>query len=1228
MASRVRNRIQWIAGLAAVPLLLACGGSKSSGRVAPQAQPTAPRVVAMSPLRGETGVALSRETVLTLDRPLDPDSLRPDLVDVRGPLGAISHAVWLSADGCRLSIFHLPDPLPSDAAIEVTIDDGVAAAADGLMVDGDSDGEPGGGFRLSYSTLSVSSYPDTVVRGVVMASELSTGSMNQPIAGATIRVDGRPDLTATTDAMGTFVLRDTPAGRIFVHIDGSTATSPSVPDFYYPNVGKAWVLEGGVETNVGTIFLPAVDEESLRDTVPDAETSLTITQKQLDLIDDVDLRAALEGTRMTVPANSLFAADGSMGGSVGIAPVSADRLPGELPTQLAFPVVITVQARGGTNFDIPAPVQFPNLPDPVTGALLGPGEKSALWSFNHDTGQWEIIGPMTVSSDGATLATDPGVGILAPGWHSAVPASTIRGGPRDEDRPGCLDSISAVDAGMAAAQAAWDCGKQWTQGAAVFSTYNTCNNAMRSLPAVFRGLRNQFGSDGNQPCNQSAELLSNITTVKGCVVQFLALGAKSAGAPAVALKIANCLSAFASQTQSLICNTPACAAQDTAGICVAANAVIQKVNLVIAAAEKSQIGLISSAIDSVLGPWETAIRTRCQQSGSTSLLAPVTLSDREWVDQLLPELEALLVELDDVESWRADLGEALDDLGGTPPPWLISWIQASGAVPGMYWALQSEQDIQRGRAGSTGSVRATVGAAPGSAFELWMYAHDVGALFHTGGVVPERGQATSTPPGQLTFLDETAVDSDSDGLPDEAEFVIGTDPQDDDTDGDGFLDGEEVESGTDPFVASAGVVRVIARANLRSTINHPLASSVALEGSLAAVGRSDGGVDLFSVANPTRPLLIGQIPPSATITPPAGGSVLRSHVSMQDGVLARSIPGGPELDAWDVSVPTQPTRMWGPDSTFPNLGRGILVHKERIYVQGNNEFFVVDALTGAHLHEERLQAGTVSLLPTAFSIVDDRLFVAGWQGVLEYALDAGGIPADLPSWSMVRLGRRIGDVHAGADVLLAGGHNGDTEVLAWATTPGSDAVLIDAGTPPFKGQVRAVALTAEGLALLMGTGTRLLPVDMLDLLRIRNSPNPLGAFALDVAWGGLHIEDGLAFLATLDGLAVFRFLAPDIARVPPVVGGVTTNADAAGELAEGEWLRVSVDAKDDVLMGRVELFLDGQLVATDGSYPFEFNLRAPPADVATHLAISVRAVDAAGNATDAQGPGVTVMPAP
>ena len=60
------------------------------------------------------------------------------------------------------------------------------------------------------------------------------------------------------------------------------------------------------------------------------------------------------------------------------------------------------------------------------------------------------------------------------------------------------------------------------------------------------------------------------------------------------------------------------------------------------------------------------------------------------------------------------------------------------------------------------------------------------------GVEPE---IDTGPPIELEGLD-----SDEDGLPDEAEAIVGTDPQNPDSDGDGLQDGDEFKKGSNPIV--------------------------------------------------------------------------------------------------------------------------------------------------------------------------------------------------------------------------------------------------------------------------------------------------------------------------------------------------------------------------------------------------------------------------------------------
>jgi hypothetical protein len=72
--------------------------------------------------------------------------------------------------------------------------------------------------------------------------------------------------------------------------------------------------------------------------------------------------------------------------------------------------IVTIQPPG-VRFDPPAAVTHPN----VDG--LAPGEKTELYSFDHDMGSFVATGTATVSEDGTVIRSDPGVGIVKGGWH-------------------------------------------------------------------------------------------------------------------------------------------------------------------------------------------------------------------------------------------------------------------------------------------------------------------------------------------------------------------------------------------------------------------------------------------------------------------------------------------------------------------------------------------------------------------------------------------------------------------------------------------------------------------------------------------------------------------------------------------------------------------------------------------------------------------------------------------
>jgi RHS repeat-associated protein len=430
----------------------------ATGRVT--VSPYVVTLVETSPRSGETGVAVTRETVLRFNGRVSEASVKPAAIHAEFTGLRIPARLHTSSDRRTVILFYGQSAqetfhLPPNALVRVTVDGNRLLDDHAQAVDADGDGVPGGVATIDFSTLNVGGVPGTSICGRVFASELVEGgdcgavapeqgeeiplggpcSINRPLQGVRITVDGAPEIPpAFTDAMGDFRLEPAPAGRFFVFIDGATAPLAMLPDGtmeptqypdgpYYPRVGKAWETVPGIENKVGNIFLPLIPRGALSRVSETEETVIRFSDEF------VAANPQFRGVELMVPPDSVYCSDGRRAGDVdlriGIAPVAPDRLPGPLPPGLPIRAVITIQVYGAEgcdeiNFDRPVPICLPNLNG------LRPGEKSGLWSFNHDTGRFEVVGPMTaedVDGDGIAdrVCSDPGFGILAPGWHGDNP---------------------------------------------------------------------------------------------------------------------------------------------------------------------------------------------------------------------------------------------------------------------------------------------------------------------------------------------------------------------------------------------------------------------------------------------------------------------------------------------------------------------------------------------------------------------------------------------------------------------------------------------------------------------------------------------------------------------------------------------------------------------------------------------------------------------------------------
>ena len=374
-------------------------------------------VANISPADGEELVSVTRKAVVRFDGRVAPDSVTTDSFYAIAQGARVPGRVVVSPTE-RFATLHFEEPLPASTAVRIVVDGDRIKNQHDIALDGDDNGTAGGRRTADYSTLPLTRIPETNVFGFVRDS-----MSGEPIVGATIRVDAFPEANVVTDENGRFELTDMPAPDFYVHIDGSTAAN--APDgFVYPNVGKPFHSVPGqtvqleMDGEVFDIYLPPMSTGDVQDLESDSTSTVVFgdsgRQTVEQMFPDID-PAMLAQMSVTIEPGAAIADDGTPATQAAIIPVPPDRIPAPLPPTFDPSLVVSIQAPGASSFAVPAAVSFPNLDG------MSPGEKALIMSFNHDAGKWEAVGPATVSDDGMSLASDPGVGVRAPGWHLFVP---------------------------------------------------------------------------------------------------------------------------------------------------------------------------------------------------------------------------------------------------------------------------------------------------------------------------------------------------------------------------------------------------------------------------------------------------------------------------------------------------------------------------------------------------------------------------------------------------------------------------------------------------------------------------------------------------------------------------------------------------------------------------------------------------------------------------------------
>ncbi|HEV7405628.1 MAG TPA: Ig-like domain-containing protein, partial [Chthoniobacteraceae bacterium] len=361
-----------------------------------------------------------------------------------------------SNDGSFAWLF-FTNPMPTGATVTVHVDGAtiMSAGAAPQGLDGDFDGLAGGKFEYSFSTVSLVKVAGTSLSGIVLdpGADLKPMTFDDMRAGpdgilhtaddiylnrlANVKVFivGLENEAVYTDAMGRFSFPSVPVGDVKLAIDGRTATNAPA-GFYFPEMVMDLTLQPGrantamdtmgtaaeklANTGRPEVFLPRLQTSILQ---PVSTTDMTMVN--VDAISAPNLTPTQrDQLQLEVQPNSLVGFDGQMmsTGMVGISTVPPELVRDMLPPGLLQHTFdITIQAPGVANFAQPLQITFPNVFNSA------PGTKLNFLSFDHTTGMLVIEGTATVSADGLSATTDPGMGITKPGWHGLTPPGDCGG---------------------------------------------------------------------------------------------------------------------------------------------------------------------------------------------------------------------------------------------------------------------------------------------------------------------------------------------------------------------------------------------------------------------------------------------------------------------------------------------------------------------------------------------------------------------------------------------------------------------------------------------------------------------------------------------------------------------------------------------------------------------------------------------------------------------------------
>lgn len=526
-----------------------------------------------------------------------------------------------------------------------------------------------------------------------------------------------------------------------------------------------------------------------------------------------------------------------------------------------------------------------------------------------------------------------------------------------------------------------------------------------------------------------------------------------------------------------------------------------------------------------------------------------------------------------------------------------------------YYALENldtGEVEQRGQAGSNGIAHVNLIMAPTTRYRNWILQAATFKIGYSEFTTPVSGRNFTLP--DIFIRRSKAPDSDDDGLPDDGEFVMGTNPNNPDTDGDGLLDGAEVRQGMDPldsFPARTGI--------LASADTPGIAKDICAINDVAIVADGDRGISVFNVFNGMNPTIVAQVDTqgdakavscSGTLIAVADGPQGVAIIDISDPPAARilhQLPLGGDCQAVVSAA----------GIAYVGVRTGQLVSVDM--ASGT----VIDRLTmGSPVHD--------------VAIDGDTLYVALTREVRAYELAPGALTLLSTAAASGFQPESITDrrrLFVGGGIAYLTSYPGyDTFNVSNPRSIFRIAIAVDAGPNSFK----QIVVNGSGVGLAtVGDVPRDTGRHHLSRYDVSNPAVTTGNFISTYETPGtaraVAIYNGLAYVAdSAAGMQVINYLAFDTLGVPPTIALATNFAPGVAE--EGKTMRVTALAEDDVQVRNVEFYVDGRLRSTDGNFPFEFRFTTPLIAQQPKFLLRARATDTGGNAVWSATQEITLTP--